>query len=90
MNPIQIMVNGMPGNMAIRIATAAQNDTRFKLLPFSLTGPEIEADQVEVAGMSFKLFRPENRAEVIPAIETCQGPVIAIDFTHPTACERKC
>lgn len=85
MNPIHIMVNGMPGNMAIRIASTAQNDPRFELSPLSLTGPEIEATEVEVSGIAVKLFRPQQRAEAVAAIKAVGGPVIAVDFTHPTA-----
>lgn len=85
MNPIQIIVNGMPGNMAIRIATAGSEDPRFEVLPLSLTGPEIEAAEVEVAGTSVKLFRPDQRNNLINPIQALGKPVIAIDFTHPTA-----
>ena len=40
MEPINIMVNGMPGNMAVNVATGANKDHRFNLVPASLTGPE--------------------------------------------------
>ena len=41
MRPINIMVNGMPGNMATLVAKHALSDSRFDLIPQSLTGPEI-------------------------------------------------
>jgi 4-hydroxy-tetrahydrodipicolinate reductase len=39
------MINGLPGNVAAIIAGHALNDPRITLLPHSLTGPEIQADQ---------------------------------------------
>ena len=45
MQPIHIMVNGMPGNMASLIASHALADRRFSLVPYSLTGPEITSDE---------------------------------------------
>jgi len=85
MQPIQIMVNGMPGNMAMRVAAAARNDIRFNVLPASLTGPEIETTEVEVADMTVQLFQPRQRPEAIAGINAFSGPLIAVDFTHPTA-----
>ena len=45
MNPIKVMVNGLPGNMAKTVAARALHDDRFSLVPWSLTGPEITADE---------------------------------------------
>jgi 4-hydroxy-tetrahydrodipicolinate reductase len=42
MSPTKVMVNGMPGNMAVLVATHALSDERFDLIPESLTGPEIQ------------------------------------------------
>ena len=41
MHPINVMVNGIPGNVAGTVARHVRADARFELLPFSLTGPEI-------------------------------------------------
>ncbi len=40
MHPINVMVNGIPGNVAGTVARRVRADARFELLPFSLTGPE--------------------------------------------------
>ena len=85
MKTIQIFVNGLPGNMAVRVVTATQNDARFDVLPVSLTGPEIEETEVNVSGQGIRLFQPHRLAETVAAIENIGGPVIAIDFTHPSA-----
>ena len=37
MNPIKVMVNGLPGNMAVLVATHVLGDDRVELIPESLT-----------------------------------------------------
>ncbi|MEZ4578003.1 MAG: hypothetical protein R2861_07310 [Desulfobacterales bacterium] len=41
MNPVKVMINGLPGNVAGNIARQILADRRFRLLPWSLTGPDI-------------------------------------------------
>ena len=41
MNPIKVMVNGLPGNMAAKTAEHIVKEDSFELLPFALTGPDI-------------------------------------------------
>lgn len=85
MEPIRLMVNGMPGNMARIIARHVLADARFDLVPFSLTGPEIEQPACEVEGVSVKLVRPEARKEAFAALKADFAPFMAVDYTHPTA-----
>ena len=42
MNPINVMVNGLPGNVSQTVAAQILQDERFELMPYSLTGPEIQ------------------------------------------------
>ena len=42
MNPIKVMVNGLPGNVSRIVAAQILKDERFELVPYSLTGPEIQ------------------------------------------------
>ncbi len=44
MSQINVMVNGLPGNVATVIARHIVSDQRFTLIPYSLTGPEIDTD----------------------------------------------
>ncbi|MBW2592830.1 MAG: dihydrodipicolinate reductase, partial [Deltaproteobacteria bacterium] len=37
MNPVKIMINGLPGDMAATIAAHAILDQRFEIIPYSLT-----------------------------------------------------
>ena len=85
MHQINIMVNGIPGNMAVNIARHALADPRFNLVPASLTGPEITATDHRVTETSFQLIPPGRADAVIADIIHRHGPFISIDFTHPSA-----
>ena len=85
MKPINIMVNGMPGNMAVNLATHALTDPRFKLVPASLTGPEITTPQHSLPETTFRLFPPAKADHAISGMIEMYSPFISIDYTHPTA-----
>ncbi len=85
MNPINVMVNGLPGNVAQIIARHLLNDPRFELLPYSLTGPEIQEPEYTVDNFSLELIRPDAREQKFIAIKADQGPFLSVDFTHPSA-----
>lgn len=86
MSPIAIMLNGLPGNVATTIARHFISSDRFRLLPFSLTGPEITAAHIEVDGQAVSLIRPTDRDERLPAVlAEAGGAFIVVDFTHPSA-----
>jgi 4-hydroxy-tetrahydrodipicolinate reductase len=88
MTAIKVMVNGLPGNVTRMIATHIARDASFTLLPYSLTGPEIEIDHVTVDSETIELIRPDRRDATIMAVKDSVGPFISIDFTHPTAVNR--
>ena len=79
------MVNGMPGNMAVNVATHALKDPRFNLVPASLTGPEITASEHLLPELTFQLLPPDKADDAINGIVEKKGPLISIDYTHPTA-----
>jgi len=85
MQPTSIMINGLPGNVAALLVRHVQSGDRFNVLPFSLTGPEIEDHDVVVDGFSLELIRPDVRERKITTIINDHSPFISIDFTHPTA-----
>ena len=85
MEPIKIMVNGMPGNMAVRVADHAGRDNRFFVIPYSLTGPEIEADEHRVGSESFRLIHPDQKKAVFRELIRDEAPFISVDYTHPSA-----
>jgi len=87
MQKIPIMINGLPGNVANMLVRHAVSDSRFSIVPYSLTGPEINDTACESHGAAFRLIRPEDREQAISGIKDEYGNFIAIDFTHPLAVE---
>jgi len=85
MEPIKVMVNGLPGSMSRVVAEHVAADNRFELIPISLTGPEISEIDTTVSGNVLRLVRPEKRDEVIAEVKRSTGLFISVDFTHPSA-----
>ncbi|MGD2096276.1 MAG: dihydrodipicolinate reductase [Desulfobacterales bacterium] len=85
MSRIKVMVNGIPGNMAVNVAEHILADERFALVSCSLTGPEIQETEHKLESISIRLIQPEIRAEEIEKIVGTEGPFISVDFTHPSA-----
>jgi 4-hydroxy-tetrahydrodipicolinate reductase len=85
MNHIKIMVNGLPGNMASNVARHALADSRFEVIPQSLTGPEITETQTVIDSVSFRLILPKDRDQAILAIKEKEGFFLNVDFSLPPA-----
>jgi 4-hydroxy-tetrahydrodipicolinate reductase len=85
MNPIKIMVNGIPGKVTTTIANHILKDTRFELIPYSLTGPEIETSEFQLDMLSIQLLSPSTRENRINQIKAAEGSFITVDFTLPMA-----
>ena len=85
MSKIKIMINGVPGNMAVTVAKHVIADDRFELIPESLTGPEIEETEYIIDSVAIGLIRPEAREQVIWEIKENEGSFISVDYTHPSA-----
>ena len=85
MSPVKIMLNGLPGNVAQVICRHALADDRITVLPYSMTGPEIEVPSCHVEATAIDLIFPDQRDDRIEAIKRAEGPFISVDFTHPTA-----
>lgn len=85
MEKINIMINGLPGNVTKKMAAFAITDDRFNVIPFSLTGQDIEETSITINQTSFDLVKPDTRDDKINTIKTQFPFFIAIDYTHPTA-----
>ena len=85
MNPTKVMVNGIPGNMAVIVAQHILADNRFELVPYSLTGPEIEANEHTVDTISVRLFKPDVREQAIEEVVQKQGDFLSVEYSHPSA-----
>jgi 4-hydroxy-tetrahydrodipicolinate reductase len=79
------MINGLPGKVSTTIAARLANDDRFNLLPWSLTGPEIEQPETMVGNVPVRLIRPDQRDELILKIKESCGRFISVDYTHPAS-----
>lgn len=82
MEKIKVIVNGLPGKMATEIAQAVINSKDMELLPYSLTGPEIDSKMI-VLDICFPvtLYSPDEKDKLLSG----GIPGIIVDFTHPSA-----
>lgn len=85
MNPVKVMINGIPGNMAQVAARHVLTDKRFELILYSLTGSEITISEHNIGSSVIQLIRPELRNKKINEIIEKYKSFISIDYTHPTA-----
>jgi len=84
MDPIKVMVNGLPGNMSTKAAEHILQESSLKLIPYALTGPEIEATEAKIGAEAIKLIKPDERQQMIESIKQTEGMVICVDYTHPS------
>lgn len=82
---MKVMINGLPGHVAVMLGGHILRDNRFELVPFSLTGPEITAPEYRMEDTAVTLIRPEDKDARIRQIIARCGAFISIDFTHPAA-----
>ncbi len=95
---IPIMVTGLPGNMATLIAKRLLTSTKFELMPFSFTGPDVSEKSLSLPSeKSLSLpVRSEDIALILPAerhrfnefaqdAKVSLSELLVVDFTHPTA-----
>lgn len=85
MDPIPVMINGAPGNVARMLVRHVLRDPRFALVPFSLTGPEITDPVFREGTAALRLVRPQDRESVLAEIRAHHRECISVDFTHPSA-----
>lgn len=85
MNPIKVMVNGIPGNMAVKVAEHVVRDIRFELIDFALTGPEIRELEFTIKNRRISLIAPADADQVINEIRKTEGDFLCVDYTHPSA-----
>eukprot|EP00560_Eucampia_antarctica_P000054 CAMPEP_0197832878 /NCGR_PEP_ID=MMETSP1437-20131217/16612_1 /TAXON_ID=49252 ORGANISM="Eucampia antarctica, Strain CCMP1452" /NCGR_SAMPLE_ID=MMETSP1437 /ASSEMBLY_ACC=CAM_ASM_001096 /LENGTH=332 /DNA_ID=CAMNT_0043436507 /DNA_START=48 /DNA_END=1046 /DNA_ORIENTATION=+ len=93
---VRVMVNGMPGPMAVASAEACLRKG-LGISPVAMTGPNIEpqtitvTDSVTGKSSDVRLIPADNKEEIESAIEGLKAGVedvnnlLVIDFTHPSA-----
>jgi len=85
MEPIKVMVNGLPGNMATKAAEHIVQDRTMKLIPHALTGPEITEKEIQIGPERVRLILPESRKDAVDSVKASEGDFISVDYTHPSA-----
>ena len=85
MEKINVMINGLPGNVTRTIATHVLADSRFELLPYALTGADIDLSTLTLAGTEIELIHPHRRDARMDDITARHDRFITVDFTHPSA-----
>ena len=85
MNPIKVMVNGLPGNVSRIVAAQILQDERFELVPYSLTGPEIQEPAYSLESVTMKLIQPDKQKSRIEAVIKAHQGFLSVDYTHPSA-----
>ncbi|MCP4749071.1 MAG: dihydrodipicolinate reductase [Desulfobacteraceae bacterium] len=85
MDRINIMINGLPGNMAKAVLKQALSHKHLNILPFSLTSPDIETDRFHFEGIEFELIHPDLREKRILSVIAESEPIICVDYSHPSA-----
>ena len=85
MEPIKVMVNGLPGNMATKAAEHIQRDSAMKLIPYALTGPEMTANETQIGTETVRLIPPDQRQGAIDSLKRSEGAFFSVDYTHPNA-----
>merc|ERR1712151_180959 len=89
-----VMVNGMPGPMAVAAAEACVRKG-LKLCPVALTGPNIESHTLTVTdedtnkSTDVRLIPSNDNSDIESSLEGFRADknasIVAIDFTHPSA-----
>jgi 4-hydroxy-tetrahydrodipicolinate reductase len=81
---LAVMVNGIPGKMGIAVAQAVLS-RGYTLVPYSLTGEQVQEEESLVNDVLIRLIKPSERAGIIRQIKEEFPGMITVDFTHPTA-----
>lgn len=79
------MINGIPGKVACTITKHVLQDKRFNLVPYSLTGPDINNTKYKTNDFEFNLIKPDKRDDIIQNIKNEYNHIYTIDFTHPSS-----
>jgi len=88
MERIKVMVNGIPGNMAVNVAKHVMNDSMFELIPYALTGPEITEAEYTLDSTVISLVHPQESEKAIADIKKKESSFISVDYTHPSSVNR--
>ena len=78
---MKVMVNGLPGKMASEVVKQVLKSEGFELVPYALTGSDVNASSIKVGNLEIALVKPEAREDFIASIKK---PEVSVDYTHPS------
>jgi 4-hydroxy-tetrahydrodipicolinate reductase len=83
---INVMVNGIPGKMAMEIARAIDDSDDLYVVRASFTGPEITKVQANpYNNLCIGLWKPAEKERQIENLKNQFNHFISVDYTHPSA-----
>jgi 4-hydroxy-tetrahydrodipicolinate reductase len=82
---INVMVNGLPGNMASEAARHIDSDDDFNLLSLALTGPGMPR-ACKIGETKIDLVRPGECRKLMFSLD----PFITVDYTSPDSANANC
>jgi 4-hydroxy-tetrahydrodipicolinate reductase len=86
---VNVVMAGLPGNMAKAVAQHLLRDERFHIVPgAALTGPDISESEIEIDGLKFSLISPDQHKKVLISLQFVVENPVVVDFTHPSAVNR--
>lgn len=84
---IKVMIVGLPGNMATYAARRILLEKNLHLLPYSITGNDVDDNKQVINDLEIALIR-DGDSEKKNAVVKSNAPFIAIDFTEPNVVHR--
>jgi len=81
---INVMVIGLPGDMATIATKRILKEQNLSLIPYSITGNDIDDEKIVINNIEIELIKA-NEIEKKNTIINKLKPFIAIDFTEPNA-----
>lgn len=82
---INVMIVGLPGDMASIVARFLLADDRFNVIRSSMTGPYVIDVVTEIDGVVFELFFPQHHKDMLVKISSEYKNLIVVDYTAPSA-----
>jgi 4-hydroxy-tetrahydrodipicolinate reductase len=83
MSKINVLVVGLPGNMASGVATEITKQPDMNLITKALTGPGILAPSTTIEGIEIQLFQPPDHRNILEEVKRDFPDMIAVDFAAP-------
>ena len=83
-----VMVNGLPGNMAKEVAEQIRNSNDMELSNYAFTGKGMPCS-CGVLERKIHLISPENKTSFLKQ-NKISSPFLSVDYSHPSAVNSNC